>query len=112
MLSATAHPLAWSLLCPPITAWPHASFPAPVSCLIGTEDFEVWAINRLRACPGEIESSIVWNRLYDDLRAVAALQCKKYLLRNSNSVMSVNRDAERCKDHASQFVLRLVFCCS
>ena len=58
--------------------------------------------------PGEIESSIVWNRSYDDLRAVAALQCKKYLPLNSNSATSVDRDAE-CHN-TSHFVLRLAFC--
>ena len=58
--------------------------------------------------PGEIKSSIMRNRSYDDLRAVAALQCKKYLPVNSNSATSVDRDAER--RNASHFVLRLAFC--
>ena len=58
--------------------------------------------------PGEIESSIVWNRSYDDLRTVVALQCKKYLPLNSNNTTSVDRDAER--RNTSHFVLRLAFC--
>ena len=87
----------------------HDSYDVPPRYDVTLEDFEVWAIDRLRVL-GEIESSIVRNRSYDDLRAVTALQCKKYLPLNSNSATSVDRDAERRKDHASHFVLRLAFC--
>ncbi|KAF8580894.1 DNA primase, large subunit [Ramaria rubella] len=76
---------------------------------ITLEDFEIWAIDRLRVL-GEIESSFVRNRGYDEMRSVTNLQCKKYLPLNSNSAISVDREAERKKDHVSHFVLRLAFC--
>ena len=55
------------------------SYEVPPRYDVTLKDFEVCAINRLHACPGKIEYSIVRNRSYDDLRAVTALQCKKYL---------------------------------
>ena len=88
----------------------HDSYEVPLRYDVTLEDFEVWAIDRLRAFPGDIESSTVRNRSYNNLRAVTALQCKKHLLLNSNGATSVDCDAKRRKDHASQFVLRVVFC--
>ncbi|KAF8522232.1 DNA primase large subunit [Hysterangium stoloniferum] len=76
---------------------------------ITLEDFEVWAIDRLRIL-GEIESSLVRNRTYDEMRNVTTKQCKKYLPLNSSSATSVDREEERRKDHVSHFVLRLAFC--
>lgn len=85
------------------------SYDVPPQEDITLEDFEMWAIERLRVL-GEIESSLVRNRTYDELRSVTSLQCKKYLPLNSNSAISVDREAERRKDHVSHFVLRLAFC--
>jgi DNA primase large subunit len=76
---------------------------------ITLEDFEIWAIDRLRVL-GEIESSLVRNRPYDEMRSVTTQQCKKYLPLNSSSAISVDRDEERRKDHVSHFILRLAFC--
>lgn len=85
------------------------SYDVPPREDITLEDFEIWAIERLRVL-GEIESSLVRNRTYDELRSVTSLQCKKYLPLSSNSAISVDREAERRKDHVSHFVLRLAFC--
>ncbi|KIJ44004.1 hypothetical protein M422DRAFT_75395 [Sphaerobolus stellatus SS14] len=76
---------------------------------ITIEDFEIWAIDRLRVL-GEIESSFVRNRSMDEMKRVTQAQCKKYLPLNANSAVAVDRDAERRKDHVSHFVLRLAFC--
>ena len=76
---------------------------------ITLEDFESYAIDRLRVL-SEIESSLVRNRTYDELKTVTVNHCKKYLPLNSNSASTVDKLAERRKDHISHFVLRLAFC--
>lgn len=86
-----------------------ASYDVPPRGDITLEDFEIWAIDRLRVL-GEIESSLVRNRTFEDMRTVTTQQCKKYLPLNSTSALQVDRDAERRKDHVSHFVLRLAFC--
>ncbi|KZS99043.1 DNA primase large subunit [Sistotremastrum niveocremeum HHB9708] len=73
------------------------------------EEFETWAIDRLRIL-AEIESSAARNRTLEELKSVTTAQCNKYLPLNSNSAIGIDRDSERKKDHVSHFVLRLAFC--
>ncbi|GBE81991.1 DNA primase large subunit [Sparassis latifolia] len=75
---------------------------------ITIEEFETCALDRLRIL-AEIESSFVRNRPYAELTTVTLEQCKKYLPLNSSTAISVDRDAERKKDHVGHFVLRLAF---
>lgn len=76
---------------------------------ITIEEFETCAIDRLRVL-AEIESSFARNRPYDELKAVTLAQCQKYLPLHSSTASTVDRDAERRKDHIGHFVLRLAFC--
>ncbi|KAH7339642.1 DNA primase large subunit [Rhizoctonia solani] len=81
----------------------------PPLCNVTLEEFETWAIQRLRVL-AEIESCNVRNRTFDDTKLVALAQLKKHLPLSSTSAISVNRDLERKRDHVSHFVLRLAFC--
>lgn len=76
---------------------------------ITLEEFETCALDRLRVL-AEIESSFARNRSYEDLKTVTLAQCDKYLPLHSSTAKSVDRDAERRKDHVGHFVLRLAFC--
>ncbi|OSC99040.1 DNA primase large subunit [Trametes coccinea BRFM310] len=76
---------------------------------ITIEEFETCALDRLRVL-AEIESSYARNRTFKELTEVMEPICKKYLPLNSNTAETVNRDAERRKDHVGHFVLRLAFC--
>lgn len=76
---------------------------------ITIEEFETCAIDRLRVL-AEIESGFARNRPYDELKTIAIAQCEKYIPLNATSATTVNRDAQRRKDHIGHFVLRLAFC--
>ncbi|RDB19875.1 DNA primase large subunit [Hypsizygus marmoreus] len=76
---------------------------------VTVEEFEICALDRLRIL-AEIESSGARNRTWDDLKTVTNAQCAKYLPLHATSAISVDRDAERRKDHLGHFVLRLAFC--
>lgn len=76
---------------------------------ITVEEFETCAIDRLRVL-AEIESCFARNRPYDELRTIAITQCEKHLPLNATSAYTVDRDAQRRKDHIGHFVLRLAFC--
>ncbi|THH14337.1 hypothetical protein EW146_g5968, partial [Bondarzewia mesenterica] len=76
---------------------------------ITIEEFETCAIDRLRVL-SEIESCFARNRPYDELKAIAIAQCNKHLPLNASSAITVDRDAQRRKDHIGHFVLRLAFC--
>jgi DNA primase large subunit len=73
------------------------------------EDFETWALDRLRIL-AEIESSFARNRQPDELARVTLTQAKKYLPLSANTATTLPLDEQRTKDHVSHFVLRLAFC--
>jgi DNA primase large subunit len=73
------------------------------------EEFEVWALDRLRVL-AEIESSFVRNRPWDELKTVTAKHTEKHLALAHNTARTVRLDEQRRKDHVSHFVLRLAFC--
>ncbi|GLB34126.1 putative DNA primase [Lyophyllum shimeji] len=73
------------------------------------EEFETCALDRLRIL-AEIESSAARNRSWEELKTVTNAQCLKYLPLHATSAKTVDRDAERRKDHLGHFVLRLAFC--
>lgn len=85
------------------------SYDEPPLFDVTLEEFETWAIDRLRIL-AEIESSAARNRTLEELKNVTTSQCTKYLPLNASSATGVDRDAERKKDHVSHFVLRLAFC--
>ncbi|KAG9045970.1 hypothetical protein FS837_005328 [Tulasnella sp. UAMH 9824] len=76
---------------------------------ITLEQFETWAIDRLRIL-AEIEASLARNRTQEELKTVIKSQCAKYLPLSANSAHERPLDAERQKDHISHFILRLAFC--
>ncbi|TIA89580.1 hypothetical protein E3P99_02014 [Wallemia hederae] len=76
---------------------------------VSLEDFESWAIDRLKIL-AEIEASQVRNRPFNDMKDVIQRQCKKLLNLSSNSPKISTLEAERKKDHVSHYVLRLAFC--
>ncbi|PWN99924.1 DNA primase, large subunit [Tilletiopsis washingtonensis] len=76
------------------------------------EQFELWAIDRLRVL-AEVESSQARNRSWPEMREAVLAMAKKYLPLNSTTAGSgggVDLTQERMKDHVSHFVLRLAFC--
>ena len=44
------------------------------------------------------------------MKDVTLKQCEKYLPMHSTTASTIDRDAERRKDHVGHFVLRLAFC--
>lgn len=85
------------------------SYDVPPVDDITIEDFETFAIDRLRVL-AEIESAFARNRPYDELKKITLDQSKKYLVLNSSTAHTVDKEAERRKDHVGHFVLRLAFC--
>lgn len=97
---------------------------------ITLEEFETWAIDRLRGEPtfstrcksqaqadgglravlADIESAQARNKPQEELKALVNARLKTYLPLSSDSTKGVDLDAERRKDHYSHFVLRLAFC--
>jgi DNA primase large subunit len=73
------------------------------------EEFETCAIDRLRVL-AEIESSLVRNRSWDELKTITTAQSKKYLPLDSDTAIAVDRENQRRRDHLGHFVLRLAFC--
>lgn len=85
------------------------SYEKPPSGDVTIEEFELFAIDRLRVL-GEIESSWARNRPQDELRRVVGDQCAKYLRLDSGTAKTIDLDEQRRKDHIGHFVLRLAFC--
>lgn len=88
---------------------PPPSYDKPPSDDITLEDFEVFAIDRLRVL-AEIESAIIRNKPPQELKKDIETHCDKYLHLKSNGHGAEDGHAERRKDHISHFVLRLAFC--
>ncbi|CEH14943.1 dna primase large subunit [Ceraceosorus bombacis] len=79
---------------------------------ITIEQFETWAIDRLKVL-AEIESSSTRNKSWAETKETISAMCKKYLpLSATTAGMSggIDLTKERMKDHVSHFVLRLAFC--
>lgn len=94
------------------------------------EEFEGWALDRLRsaywlpqiscchplkltcarAVLADIEALLTRGRPPDDVAKVLAPRLKQYLPLSSNTAVNVDLDKERRKDHIGHFVLRLAFC--
>ena len=85
------------------------SYDRPPLYDVTLEEFETCAIDRLRIL-AEIESSLVRNRSWEDLKAVTIAQSAKYLQLNSNTAVYADTDSQRRKDHLGHFVLRLAIC--
>ncbi|GAA5991439.1 hypothetical protein JCM5350_006930 [Sporobolomyces pararoseus] len=76
---------------------------------ITLEEFEVWAIDRLRLL-ADIESAQARNRPFADIKAIVENRSKEFMPLHSTSSRMVDTDSERKKDLYSHFVLRLAFC--
>lgn len=74
---------------------------------ITLEQFETWAIDRLKILI-EIESCLARSKSLKEIESSVKPLLLKYLPLNPNG--SVNCIEERMKDHYSHFILRLVFC--
>ncbi|GAA6010672.1 hypothetical protein JCM10207_007798 [Rhodosporidiobolus poonsookiae] len=74
------------------------------------EEFEVWAIDRLRLL-ADIESAQARNRPFPEIKEIVEKRAKEYLpLHADSSARNVDVDKERKKDQYSHFILRLAFC--
>lgn len=104
------------------------SYESPPLDNVTLEEFESWAIDRLRGtclpryvlCKltiligyilvlAEIEAAHIRN-LPQGIKQVVDAQCEKYLQLHSTGESNADLDAERKKDHVSHFILRLAFC--
>ncbi|KAI5816692.1 eukaryotic and archaeal DNA primase, large subunit-domain-containing protein [Pyronema omphalodes] len=83
-------------------------YTTPPTAEITLEEFEQWAIDRLRIL-AEIESCLYRNKTPDELKATLNPLLKKYLHVESNSAHSTQLFEQRQKDHYSHFILRLAF---
>jgi len=81
-------------------------YDSPPTSEITLEEFETWAIERLKVLI-EIESCVARQKPLKDIETVLKPMLLKYLplTNNPDRVME-----ERRKDHYSHFILRLVFC--
>ncbi|GAA6043985.1 hypothetical protein JCM8097_003424 [Rhodosporidiobolus ruineniae] len=73
------------------------------------EEFEVWAIDRLRLL-ADIESAQARNRPFAEIRDIVEKRAKEYLPLHPDALKGYDVDAERKKDLYSHFILRLAFC--
>ncbi|PSN70204.1 DNA primase, large subunit [Corynespora cassiicola Philippines] len=80
----------------------------PPTAEITLEEFEVWAINRLKVL-SELESCSFRNRSPDETAEYMKGILNKYLPLRPNSTRSKELQEERKKDHYSHFILRLAF---
>ncbi|GAA5876875.1 hypothetical protein JCM16303_006319 [Sporobolomyces ruberrimus] len=76
---------------------------------ITLEEFEVWAIDRLRLL-ADIVSAQARNRPFAEIKTIVENRAKEFMdLHSDKSRRAFNLDAERKKDQYSHFVLRLAF---
>ncbi|OTB00437.1 hypothetical protein M426DRAFT_65930 [Hypoxylon sp. CI-4A] len=92
------------------TQYPHRLnfYEIPPTADITLEQFEQWAIDRLRIL-AELEACSFRNRSPAETAAHMKPLLEKYLPLDSNSSSSSKLSAERQKDHYSHFILRLAF---
>ncbi|KAF1951778.1 DNA primase, large subunit [Byssothecium circinans] len=80
----------------------------PPTAEITLEEFETWAISRLKVL-SELESCSFRNRSSEETAEYMASILQKHLPLRSNSSRSQSLQEERKKDHYSHFILRLAF---
>ncbi|KKA28209.1 hypothetical protein TD95_003307 [Thielaviopsis punctulata] len=80
----------------------------PPTADITLEQFEQWAIDRLRVL-AEIEACLYRNRTPPEIATYMKPILEKYLPLDSNTSNSSQLKAQRQKDHYSHFILRLAF---
>ncbi|KAL1645227.1 DNA primase subunit pri2 [Diplodia intermedia] len=80
----------------------------PPTAEITLEEFEEWAIARLKVL-SELEACSFRNRSPEETASYMAPILEKHLPLHSNSSRSTQLDTERKKDHYSHFILRLAF---
>ncbi|KAK7755172.1 DNA primase subunit pri2 [Diatrype stigma] len=92
------------------TQYPHRLnfYAAPPTADITLEQFEQWAIDRLRVL-AELEACSFRNKTLAETAAHMKPLLDKYLRLDSNSSSSTKLHDERQKDHYSHFILRLAF---
>ncbi|BGP18449.1 hypothetical protein JCM10213_003182 [Rhodosporidiobolus nylandii] len=73
------------------------------------EEFEVWAIDRLRLL-ADIEAAQARNRPFAEVKDIVEKRAKEYLPLHSDTSRAVDVEKERKKDQYSHFILRLAFC--
>ncbi|KAH9808200.1 eukaryotic and archaeal DNA primase, large subunit-domain-containing protein [Melampsora americana] len=81
----------------------------PPTTDITIDQFETWAINRLKVL-AEIENSLSRNRSFEELKPILINRCKECLPLSANTAKSVDLDSQRKIDHYSHYILRLAFC--
>ncbi|GAA5963393.1 hypothetical protein JCM3765_003053 [Sporobolomyces pararoseus] len=84
-------------------------YESPPTEEITLEEFEVWAIDRLRLL-ADIESAQARNRSPAEIKTIVENRSKEFMPLHSASSRMVDTDVERKKDSYSHFVLRLAFC--
>ncbi|KAJ8112723.1 hypothetical protein ONZ43_g5328 [Nemania bipapillata] len=92
------------------TEYPHRLnfYTTPPTADITLEQFEQWAIDRLRIL-AELEACSFRNKSQLDTAEHMKPLLKKYLFLEANSTSSSKLFEERQKDHYSHFILRLAF---
>jgi DNA primase large subunit len=83
-------------------------YATPPTADITLEQFEQWAIDRLRVL-AELEACSFRNKSMQETEKTMKPLLEKYLNLSANSSKSEAREQERMKDHYSHFILRLAF---
>ncbi|KAF2786594.1 DNA primase large subunit [Melanomma pulvis-pyrius CBS 109.77] len=83
-------------------------YDVPPTAEITLEEFETWAINRLKVL-SELEACSFRNRSPEETAEYMTSILNKHLPLRSNSSRSQSLQEERKKDHYSHFILRLAF---
>ncbi|GAA6003477.1 DNA primase subunit PRI2 [Rhodotorula paludigena] len=73
------------------------------------EEFEVWAIDRLRLL-ADIEAAQARNRPFKEIKEIVEKRAQEYLPLHPDSSKAADVERERKKDQYSHFILRLAFC--
>ncbi|KAI5476874.1 hypothetical protein MNV49_007110 [Pseudohyphozyma bogoriensis] len=84
-------------------------YTVPPTDEITLEEFEGWAIDRLRVL-ADIEAAQARNRSHEELKTLITAKLKQFLPLSSSGTKGVDTEKERKKDLYSHFVLRLAFC--
>ncbi|KAI1181164.1 DNA primase, large subunit [Nemania sp. FL0916] len=92
------------------TEYPHPLnfYSTPPTAEIKLEQFEQWAIDRLRIL-AEVEACSFRNKSLAETAEHMRPLLRKYLFLESNTAVSSKHFEERQKDHYSHFILRLAF---
>ncbi|CAH7687685.1 eukaryotic and archaeal DNA primase, large subunit-domain-containing protein [Phakopsora pachyrhizi] len=86
-----------------------SAYSEPPNSDITIEEFEGWAIDRLKVL-AEIENAVTRNRSFEDLKPILTNRCREFFTLPPGSQQLDGISFLKKKDQYSHFILRLAFC--